>query len=61
MAGIESFRRALQAAQTMGNHKLVLRQAPFLLGERESLNELATEIVALVHESAKHRGHGPYA
>lgn len=53
MAGIELFRRSLLAAEESGNHRVVLRQAPLLLGklEQEGLDELQEEIGNVVQRS----------
>lgn len=53
MAGIELFRRSLLGAQGAGNHRLVLRQAPYLLRQlaNEGLEELEREVAELVQSS----------
>ena len=49
----ELFRRHLVAAHAAGNHRLVLRESPFLGAElqREGLDELARELVGLVDDA----------
>ncbi len=53
MAGIELFRRHLRGAHETGNHKLVLREAPHLVGqlEQEGLTELLDEVLEVVQTS----------
>ncbi len=53
MAGTELFRRSLLQTAEAGNHKLVLRQSPYLweLLEREGLSELMAEVADIVQRS----------
>ncbi|QDG50470.1 GAF domain-containing protein [Persicimonas caeni] len=53
MAGIELFRRSLLQTAEAGNHKLVLRQSPYLwrLLEREGLGDLMEEVAEIALKS----------